>query len=141
MKNHCPEASLSTQLAMLTKLPLDQADDAVLISTAKAVWYSDGSLENALAGFLQAPHSEIEIRRAGYLLERLTQFTCATDARVSETYRALRLVAGSKVVDVTRKGRVDRLALSWGLEQGLGLKVQALLPFQTRHFEASQRAL
>jgi hypothetical protein len=139
MKNRCPEASLSTQLTVLTKLPLDQADDAALVSAAQAVWYSDGSLENALAGFLQTPHSEMEVRRAGYLLERFTQFTCATNARVSEAYRALGLIAGSKVANVKCKGRVDQLALSWGLEQGLGLKVQALLPFQTRHYEASQR--
>lgn len=130
---------LSTQLALLAKQPLDQADDLALVSAAQAVWYSHDNLEAELSSFLCKDHSDLEVRRVGYLLERLTQFTCATDARVREANEALRLVLPRKHADIDAKGRVDRLALSWGLEKGLGLKVQALLPFQTRHFEAKQR--
>ena len=131
---------LSTELDLLAKQPLDQADDAALVRAARAVWYSTDSLETALTSFLLKQRKDVEVRRVGYFLERLTQFTCATDARVSETNRALSLVASQKQGNhVVAKGRVDRLALSWGLEKGLGLKVQALMPYQTRHFEATQR--
>lgn len=133
---------LSTELERLAKLPLDQADDAVLVRAARAFWYSADSLETALNSFLHKRRSDVEVRRAGYLFERLTQFTCATDSRVSEANRALNLVVSHKPTDVVvTKGRVDRLALSWGLDKGLGLKVQALMPYQTRHFEATQREM
>ncbi|RMQ87304.1 hypothetical protein ALP97_00183 [Pseudomonas salomonii] len=41
---------------------------------------------------------------------------------------------------VALRSRRDELAVSWGLSEGLGLKAQALMPFQTRHYEAEQRA-
>ncbi|MBC3302512.1 hypothetical protein H0Z09_15395 [Pseudomonas sp. SWRI18] len=40
---------------------------------------------------------------------------------------------------VALRSRRDDLAVSWGLSEGLGLKAQALMPFQTRHYEAEQR--
>lgn len=133
---------LSTELERLAKQPLDQADDAALVRAAHAFWYSNDNLETALNSFLRKRRSAVEVRRAGYLFERLTQFTCATDSRVSEANRALNLVVSHKQSHaVATKGRVDRLALSWGLDKGLGLKVQALMPFQTRHFEATQRQM
>ncbi|MNJ39619.1 hypothetical protein D3C77_344970 [compost metagenome] len=133
---------LSTELDLLAKQPLDQADDAVLVRAARAFWYSADNLETALNSFLRKQQrKDVEVRRVGYFLERLTQFTCATDARVFEANRALDLVASRKQGNVVAKGRVDRLALSWGLDKGLGLKVQALMPYQTRHFEATQRQM
>lgn len=132
---------LSTELDLLAKRPLDQVDADALVRAAQAVWYSNANLESALDLFLRKKRSEIEVRRAGYLLERLTQFTCLTNERASETLRVLNRVSSHKIGNVVAKGRVDRLALSWGLETGLGLKVQALMPFQTRHFEATQRHL
>ena len=41
------------------------------------------------------------------------------------------LVRAAKVVWYSKE-------VSWGLSEGLGLKVQALMPFQTRHYEAEQ---
>lgn len=139
MTTHSRDSGLSTDLDLLACRPLDDADDTALVRTARTVWYSSESLEAAFQLFLQKHHSEVEVRRAGYLLERLTPFTCATDARVSEAQRALDLVVSRRSANVDTQGRVDRLAVSWGLDRGLGLKVQALMPYQTRHFEATQR--
>ncbi|WP_257153438.1 hypothetical protein [Pseudomonas sp. ICMP 561] len=132
---------LSNELDLLAKRPLDQADDAVLVRAARAFWYSSDSLETALSFFLLKQRSDVEVRRAGYLLERFTQFTCASDARVTEAHRALSLVTSRKqgASAVVAKGRADHLADSWGLEKGLGMKVQVLQPYQSRHFEATQR--
>lgn len=142
MTTKCASATvLSDDLDLLTKQPLDQADDAVLVRAARAFWYSSDNLDSALDSFLRVRRSAVEVRRAGYLLERLTQFTCATEARVFEANRALKRVVAHKADHVTVKGRADRLALSWGLDKGLGLKVQALMQFQTRHFEATQQQL
>jgi hypothetical protein len=134
-------------LDTLVKSPLNQADDAALVSAAKAVWYSNSNLESEVTAFLNCHTDEVEVRRAGYLLERLTRFACVSDIRVSETLNALELFAYSTSSrEVTPQAgaplrrRRDELAVSWGLSEGLGLKAQTLMPFQTRHYEAEQRA-
>lgn len=138
---------LSTALDILVKSPLNHADDAALESAAKAVWYSNADVMNAAQAFLSQHSDELEVRRAGYLLERFTRFSCVTDSRVSEVFKALELFllstpkheVPSQTAVALRKRR-DELALSWGLNEGLGLKAQTLMPFQTRHYEAEQRA-
>jgi hypothetical protein len=138
---------LSCALDTLVKSPLNDADDAALESAAKAVWYSNASLISAVQAFLSQHTDELEVRRAGYLLERFTRFSCVTDSRVSEVFEALELFLRSapkqevtSQATVALRSRRDELALSWGLNEGLGLKVQTLMPFQTRHYEAAQRA-
>jgi predicted transcriptional regulator of viral defense system len=139
---------LSSALDTLVTRPLNQADDAALVSAAKAVWYSDSNLESEITAFLNRHTDEVEVRRAGYLLERFTRFTCLSDLRVSETLNVLELFAHSTSRQVATlqtvtplRRRRDELAVSWGLSEGLGLKVQTLMPFQTRHYEAEQRAM
>ena len=138
---------LSSALDTLVKCPLNQADDAALVSAAKAVWYSNSNLESEVSAFLRRHTNEVEVRRAGYLLERLTRFACVSDSRVSETFSALELFSRSTPKQevkpqaaVSLRRRRDELAAIWGLGEGLGLKVQTLMPFQTRHYEAEQRA-
>ncbi|MVV47770.1 hypothetical protein EJA72_05840 [Pseudomonas sp. PB120] len=140
--------ALSSALDTLVKSPLSQADDAALVSAAKAVWYSDSNLEREVTAFLQCHSDELEVRRAGYLLERFTRFACVSDIRVSETLNALELFAHStsrpletSSVAARLRLRRDELAVSWGLSEGLGLKVQTLMPYQTRHYEAEQRSM
>ena len=138
---------LSSALDTLVKRPLNQADDAALVSAAKAVWYSKLNLESEVTAFLNCHSDEVEVRRAGYLLERFTRFACVSDSRVSETLNAIELFAHStsknEVIPqatVPLRRRRDELAIAWGLNEGLGLKAQSLMPFQTRHYEAEQRA-
>lgn len=139
---------LSSALGTLVKSPLDQADDIALVSAAKAVWYSNSNIEREVAAFLRRHSDELEVRRAGYLLERFTRFACVSDTRVSETLNALELFARSTSrqemaghTGMPLNQRRDVLAISWGLDEGLGLKAQALMPYQTRHYAAEQRAL
>ncbi|EJN24226.1 hypothetical protein PMI36_02368 [Pseudomonas sp. GM79] len=138
---------LSSALDTLVKRPLNQADDAALVSAAKAVWYSKLNLESEVTAFLNCHSDEVEVRRAGYLLERFTRFACVSDSRVSETLNAIELFAHStskhEVIPqatVPLRRHRDELAIAWGLNEGLGLKAQSLMPFQTRHYEAEQRA-
>lgn len=139
---------LSSALETLVKSPLDQADDTALINAAKALWYSDANLGSEVAAFMNCHSEEVELRRAGYLLERFTRFACVSDSRVSETLNVLELFvcATSRQEVVQSSGialhrRRDALAISWGLNEGLGLKAQALMPYQTRHYEAEQRLI
>lgn len=139
---------LSTALDTLVKSPLDQADDAALVNAAKALWYSSANLGNEVAAFLSCHSEELELRRAGYLLERLTRFACVSDSRVCETLNVIELFAcATSTQEVTRRlgvplhQRRDELAISWGLAEGLGLKAQALMPYQTRHYAAEQRLI
>lgn len=147
MKSPVDGHVLSSALDTLVKNPLNQADDAALVNAAKAVWYSSSNLESEVTAFLNCHTDEVELRRAGYLLERFTRFACVSDSRVSEALSALQLFAHSTcrqaviplAVAPLRRHR-DELAVSWGLSEGLGLKAQTLMPFQTRHYEAEQRA-
>lgn len=138
---------LSAALDTLVKTPLDHADEVALVRAAKAVWYSNLDLISAAQAFLSQHTDEVELRRAGYLLERFTRFSCVTDSRALEVFKALELFlrstpkqAVTSQTAVALRKRRDELALSWGLNEGLGLKVQTLLPLQTRHYEAEQRA-
>lgn len=134
--------ALSTALGLLVKQPLNQANEDVLVRAAKAFWYSNISLEAEVRCFLEQERTVLELRRAGYLLERFTRFTCLTDERAEEGLSML-----SRLFPSLRKGEearsdkrgVDHLALFWGLQEGLGLKVQAMLPYQTRHYMAERR--
>ncbi|WP_433767529.1 hypothetical protein [Pseudomonas putida] len=139
---------LSSALDTLVRSPLDQADDVALISAAKAVWYSDSNLECEVSVFLSCHNDDLQLRRAGYLLERFTRFACVSDTRVSETLNALELFARSTSrkemaahTGMPLNQRRDVLAISWGLDEGLGLKAQTLMPYQTRHYAAEQQAL
>lgn len=139
---------LSSALDKLVRSPLDQADEAALISAAKAVWYSDSNLKGEVSAFLSCHSDDLQLRRAGYLLERFTRFACVSDTRVSETLSALELFSRSTSrqemtphTGLPLNQRRDVLAISWGLEEGLGLKTQTLLPYQTRHYEAEQRSM
>lgn len=85
------------------------------------------------------------MRRAGYLLEKLTRFTCLSDDRASETLQLLSVLlknyrheVSSEVPGTRLSERRDELAVAWGLTEGLGIKVQTLLPYQTRHYAASR---
>ncbi|MGY4531888.1 hypothetical protein ACVW0Y_001004 [Pseudomonas sp. TE3786] len=133
----------SVALDTLTKKPLNQADSAALQDAATELWYSDNDLSAELATFLAVERTLLELRRAGYLLERLTRFSCVTPERASEAEEGLKQLqpyvppTGEPLSDAHR--RVDALAIRWGLEEGLGTKVQTLLPLQTRHYEAEQR--
>lgn len=139
---------LSSALDTLVKKPLNQAVDAVLVRAAKVVWYSKDDLVSEVEAFLSLHADELEVRRAGYLLERFTRFACVSDSRVLEAFGALklflrstsRLEVRSQVATVPLRKRRDELAASWGLSEGLGLKAQTLMPFQTRHYEAEQHA-
>ncbi|WP_033063890.1 hypothetical protein [Pseudomonas sp. GM18] len=137
---------LSSALDTLVKRPLNQADDAALVSAAKAVWYSKLNLESEVSAFLSRHSDEVELRRAGYLLERLTRFSCVSDSRVSETFNALEFFVYSTSrqeiklqTAVPLRRCCDELAAAWRLSEGLGLKAQVLMHFQTRHYEAEQR--
>ncbi len=130
----------SAALDTLTRKPLNQADSAALQDAATEVWYSDNNLSSELTLFLEVERTLVELRRAGYLLERLTRFTCVTPERLTEATEGLKHLqpyAASEHASPTRRG--DALAVRWGLDESLGTKVQTLLPLQTRHYQAERR--
>lgn len=147
MKSSFDGHVLSSALDTLVKSPLNQADDTALVSAAKEVWYSNSNLKSEVTAFLSCHTDDVEVRRAGYLLERFTRFACVSECRVSEALSALELFTHSTsrqavmpMAVLPLRLRRDELAVSWGLSEGLGLKAQTLMPFQTRHYEAEQRA-
>ena len=148
MANPSNRHILSDALDALSRNPLNQADDDTLISAAQEVWYEHSDLESELRLFLARHPDDIAVRRAGYLLEKLTRFTCLTDDRAAEALKSLALLLmdyraqnpGKKVDQpaIRLRDRRDELAACWGLSEGLGMKVQTLLPYQTRHYAAGR---
>ncbi|SEP94727.1 hypothetical protein SAMN03159444_00775 [Pseudomonas sp. NFACC02] len=137
---------LSEALDRLGKGPLSLADDQTLITAAQEVWYEHSSLESELRLFLARSPDEVAVRRAGYFLEKLTRFTCLSNERASEALYSLSLLLKryrsqdepSDTPGTRLRERRDKLAFCWGLDEGLGLKIQTLLPYQTRHYAASR---
>jgi hypothetical protein len=136
---------LADALARLGTTPLNQADDDTLVSLAHEMWYEHANLDTELRLFLQSNPDEVVMRRVGYLLEKMTRFPCMTNDRAFETLRTLdaflKCYRGEEAVPVygTRlRDLRDELAASWGLTEGLGAKVQTLLPYQTRHYAAGR---
>ncbi|MGI4841214.1 MAG: hypothetical protein ACRYF9_26830 [Janthinobacterium lividum] len=75
--------AFSVPLGILVQQPLDQANESALVRAATAFWYSDIDLQVEIRYFLEQGRSELELRRAGYLIERLTRFTCLSDERAA----------------------------------------------------------
>jgi hypothetical protein len=126
---------------------LNQADDAALVS-AKAVWYSNSDLEGELAAFLSCHTDEVERSACRVSARAIHSLYVYPISACQKLLNALELVAhwtcGQPVTPRTvtpLRRRRDELAVSWGLSEGLGLKAQILMPFQTRHYEAEQRAM
>jgi hypothetical protein len=129
--------SLSVALGILVQKPLNQANDAALVSAAIEFWYAELDLEIEMSCFLEQAWNENELRRAGYLIERLTRFPCLSDERAEIALAGLpcwfaHLRQENNKIEASSR-RIDALAISWGVSEGLGLKAQVLLPYQTRH--------
>lgn len=134
--------SFCNALELLAVAPLNEANDAALADLARLFWYSNLNIKAELKQFLaNLDHSDMEIRRVGYLLERFCRFTCVSNERVIETFVALAPLMSkfrNETINTTAKGRTDSLANYWGLKEGLGLKVQIILPFQSRSYQFEQ---
>ncbi len=130
--------SISSALMVLVGAPLNEANEAALADLARLFWYSKSCIKTELKLFSDNFHpSEIEMRRVGYLLERLCRFTCVSNERASETLEAIAPLMHkfrNEPVNATAKGRMDSLASYWGLTEGLGIKAQIILPFQSRSY-------
>ncbi|UVJ44846.1 hypothetical protein NVV94_04465 [Pseudomonas sp. LS1212] len=140
-----PPQRFSVDLRRLVQRPLNDVEDELLVRIALEFWYASTDLETEIRLFLETQPSSEHISRAGYLIQRLTRFSCATNERVSDALLAISLLKKPEVFDSVHlrepgKVRKDYLASEWCLNEGLGLKVQKILPFQTRHYEATQRA-
>ena len=95
---------------------MNQADDAALVCAAKNVWYSHSDLLSEARIFLSQHSDELEVRRAGYLLERFTRFSCVTDHRVAQVYEALELfwcVAPKQQVVSNAAVALRNAAMNW----------------------------
>jgi hypothetical protein len=118
---------------------LSEANSESIKALALAIWYENFVPEVASICDLQ------QVKRAGYLLERLTAFHCVTpvvrqslkekikflEVRASEEMQLLPL---SYVVNNNRT-LIDPLAQRWHLSDSFRVHIQSLLPYQTRHYK------
>jgi hypothetical protein len=113
--------SFRNALELLVAAPLNEANDAALADLARHFWYSNSNIKAELKQFLgNHHHSDIEMRRLGYLLERFCRFACASNERVIETFVALAPLMSefrNETTNTTAKGRTDSLSSCWGLRR------------------------
>lgn len=90
------------------------------------------------------------IQRAAYLLERLMAFNCVETVvreKLKETIHTLEMRAKEQIEVlplsyVLNSNQIlgDPLAKRWGLQESLKLQIQALLPYQTRHYKHPRKS-
>lgn len=78
-----------------------------------------------------------ELRKAGYLVDRLMRFNCVCDDRkleLMELVEEVKYTLGQKTQVVSSKINVEPLARKWNLNEDISFIVQSLLEYQTRHY-------
>lgn len=142
-----PRDSVFPQLAALARIPPGKVPPADLCNLARALWYgADVSVSginqsiNQVLGDLQCQ------RQALYLLDVLSRFSCMGEERAA-TLRGI-VASGASLkprcpcANAARRVaryELDPKAHAWGLEEDICRQMQYVLPFQTRHYAASQR--
>lgn len=117
----------------LVDVSLNEATSSLLGEVAKSVWYT---------GFIPSLEGldETAIKRAGYVIDRLSRFSC-TDVAQKAALRALVIhIRGGETLEKDesiKDGYGDKLSLVWGLkDESLGWQFRQILPMQTRHFKS-----
>lgn len=123
--------NLQRAFDQLVKQPNSNLSKNQLEQVALAVWYGDFVPNvNRYKGRQAA--------QAGFVLDKLSRFNCMTGEqkqRVRELLQDLK----TEVTSLSSVQTQDRLAKMWGVDYPLADAFTALLPLQTRHFQA-QRA-
>lgn len=125
-----PSESLNEALVALVQQGLLLADKERLIEVAKALWYSPEVPDPSNL----PPQCQNDVC---YVIDRLARFNVLSKSRKLQLLNAIekfRKDLGTQPASAT----LDPLAASWGASGDLIPFMQDLLPFQTRHFAASQ---
>ena len=78
-----------------------------------------------------------ELRKAGYLVDRLMRFNWVSDRRKLELMKLTREVKntlGQELKTTPFSTNIEPLARKWNLSEDVALMIQALLKYQTRHY-------
>lgn len=120
-----------TPLITLARAPLGQAAPEALIEVALLVWYDSDPLPS-LKRALDALEG-IQQHRARFVLDVIRRYPCIDPER----QRALRDLVDLKVN--FEGGSMVDLLNAWGLDETETPNTKAILPFQTRHYAATQK--
>jgi hypothetical protein len=80
-----------------------------------------------------------ELRKAGYLVDRLMRFNCVSDDRKLELMKLVQdvkhnLHLSNEMPTVLSSVNVEPLARTWYLREDISHVIQPLLEYQTRHY-------
>jgi hypothetical protein len=137
--------SLAHPLYRLASTPLCEASSELLSELALIVWYAD----NAVAGLQSVlDHmeggSELMLRRAIYLIDRLRRFPCITNEKAIQLKKLVAhfntLKAADHLEETSRSLSIQKpeaLAYGWGLDEDVTIQMKHVLQFQTRHYASS----
>lgn len=111
--------------------PFDSAQFSDVEVVVRSIW--GGRLN--VSGLLDDLGDQ-ELRRAGYLIDKLSRFNCVQGEYLEGLKKALGMLSsmlGVCAEDLRRSRGVESMAVKWGLEEDLKLEIRALLRFQGRH--------
>jgi hypothetical protein len=120
-----------TSLHRLVRGPLSKAAPEALIEVALFVWYDPDPLP-PLKRALEALEG-IQQQRARFALDVIRRYPCID----LERQRALRDLIDLKVS--FEGGSMVDLLIAWGLDEAETPNTKAILPYQTRHYAATQK--
>ena len=78
-----------------------------------------------------------ELRKAGYLIDRLMRFNCVSDRRkleLMELTKKARNTLKQESKTIPFSTNIEPLAKKWDLSEDIAFIIQALLKYQTRHY-------
>ncbi len=122
--------SLDQQFRKAVSSPLATLSAEDLKPIALAVWHEDyaPNLNN------MELH---ELQKAGYVVDRLMRFNCVSNERKRELMGLVKNVKQAlpeESLCVSSSQDVEPLARKWNLSEDISRAIQALLPYQTRHY-------
>ncbi|MCL8307621.1 hypothetical protein [Pseudomonas putida] len=143
------QADFNDNLLELVSDPFRDQDSQKLIETAVVVWYGDIALLQGFSEIARNPSiDDASKKKALYILDTLRRYPCVSAERkqVAKEIILKNIVLKSRSGDSLAEERVktfmlDRLAFEWGLSEDVSALMKDVLPYQTRHYAATQNAI
>lgn len=136
-------------LLELVSTPFREQGSQKLVDVAVAVWYGDIVLLQGFSKVAKDPNvDDLSKKKALYILDTLRRYPCVSAARkkaakqiISEN-TVLKGRSGDPFAEVrVKEFLLDRLAFEWGLSEDVSALMQDVLPYQTRHYAATQNTI
>ena len=140
-----PERFIDNLLELVSS-PFREQGSQKLVNVAVAVWYGEIVLLQGFSKVAKDPNiDDLSKKKALYIFDTLRRYPCVSAKRkqvakqmISES-TVLKGRSGDPLAEMRVKNfLLDRLAFEWGLSEDVSALMKDVLPYQTRHYAATQ---